>query len=310
MKPPRESSCRILRQAVLGASRTVLTLASCFWILAYLPAHAILDANSNGLSDLWEKHYNNGALFAATFDPQADPDGDGWSNFTEAISGTDPRNSADFTGFVRPTILHIPAVYEADENGEPVIFSPEAITITWPTLLGKKYTLLSSTDLAAASWSPVGEPEIASGEEMSIDIVLTQPDGSSPPALFLRVAIDDADTDGEGLTDHEENQLGSDPHSADSDQDEVNDLAEAEIGTNPNIPRIWGFREANNSDGTVTYSWNSYAESGDWFQIESKQQNGTWKTIYSTTYGSAKLPYEPYVTSYILTLDPAVDYLP
>jgi hypothetical protein len=36
---------------------------------------------------------------------------------------------------------------------------------------------------------------------------------------------------------------------------------------------------------------------------------GSTKTIYSTTYGSTKLPYVIGATSYSLTLNPATDYL-
>jgi hypothetical protein len=39
-------------------------------------AHAIEDFNQNGVSDLWEKKYNNGNLFP-TLDPLSDADGDG-----------------------------------------------------------------------------------------------------------------------------------------------------------------------------------------------------------------------------------------
>jgi hypothetical protein len=49
--------------------------------------------------------------------------------------------------------------------------------------------------------------------------------------------------------------------------------------------------ETPNADGTVTYTWNSYATNGDWFRINSQQADGSWKIIYATTYGSAKLPF-------------------
>lgn len=47
-----------------------------------LPAHAILDLNQNGMSDVWEKRYNDGNLFPNTFTPSGDQDQDGWSNAT------------------------------------------------------------------------------------------------------------------------------------------------------------------------------------------------------------------------------------
>ena len=55
-------------------------LVSCFWLLASPTAQAIVDTNNNGFSDLWERHFNSRELFPPTFDPQADPDSDGWTN--------------------------------------------------------------------------------------------------------------------------------------------------------------------------------------------------------------------------------------
>ena len=310
MNPSRHNSWSTLFQSVSGASRSALFLASCLWLLISPTAQAIVDTNNNGLSDLWEKTHNDGNLFPSNFDPQADPDGDGWTNEVEAISGTDPSNGNPPIGFVLPDITHIPAVYSTGMNGDIEIVSPEVITITWPTLVGKQYTLLSSSDLAADSWVAVDDPEIGTGEQFGGGFILDQGEENDAQSLFLRVAIDDADTDGEGLTNHEEHQLGTNPHSTDSDQDGVNDLSEIQQNTNPQVPRIWGFREMLNSDSTVTYTWNSHAESGDWFKIERLQPDNTWKAVYATTYGSSKLPYEESIVSYSLTLDPATDYLP
>ncbi|HTA29989.1 MAG TPA: thrombospondin type 3 repeat-containing protein, partial [Candidatus Cybelea sp.] len=55
-------------------------------------AHArIIDLNHNGMSDIWEWLYN-----AYGIAPNADPDGDGFSDTQEAIAGTDPFNSNSF----------------------------------------------------------------------------------------------------------------------------------------------------------------------------------------------------------------------
>ena len=44
------------------------------------------------------------------------------------------------------------------------------------------------------------------------------------------------DTDGDGLTDLEEQELGTDPGNADSDGDEIPDLEEVQDGTDPTDP--------------------------------------------------------------------------
>lgn len=83
MRLTRKRSWSILLQTVTGASRSVFIL----FIFLTTSAHAIVDTNENGLSDLWEKHVNNGNLLP-NLDPQADPDGDGWTNQQEASAGT------------------------------------------------------------------------------------------------------------------------------------------------------------------------------------------------------------------------------
>ncbi|MGL4400319.1 MAG: thrombospondin type 3 repeat-containing protein [Luteolibacter sp.] len=183
-------------------------------------AHAIIDFNNNGVSDLWEIRYNSGDLFA-NFNPTADPDGDGWSNGVEAISGTDPFDSNPPTGFVRPAITHIPAVYTTDANGELETVSPETAKITWLTRPGKLYVLQVSTDLAPASWLTIDDELIGKGLEITQYIQLTQPDGSKPDRLFFRISIQDTDSDGDNLTDAEERDLGTNTHSASPGSDVV-----------------------------------------------------------------------------------------
>jgi hypothetical protein len=114
---------------------------SALGVLFLAPAgFAVVDTNTNGLSDLWENRYNNGDLFPETFDSQADPDSDGWTNAQEAAAGTDPFDPNPPDGHLRPLITHIPAVWE-DTNSDGIpdtLITPEALTLTWPTIAGKQ----------------------------------------------------------------------------------------------------------------------------------------------------------------------------
>jgi hypothetical protein len=192
-------------------NRTLFFPISGFWILASGFSHAILDTNNNGVSDLWEREYNAGELFDESFDPQADDDHDGWTNERESAAGTDHLDPNPPVGIIRPNIVHIPSVYgEPDVNGVSQLTSPAAIILSWPTIAGKQYILLVSPDLQAASWIPVDAPFIGYGGEVEYRMPFTQPDGSIPEKLFWRVAVNNIDTDNDGLANSEEITLGLD----------------------------------------------------------------------------------------------------
>ena len=205
-------------------------LPLCALLCATLPAFAFVDSNNNGLSDLWERTYNNGQLYGPSFDPQADADGDGWTNAQEAAAGTNPLDPNPPEGIVRPQLTNIPAVWsEPDENGDSVIVTPASMFMEWQTIPGKQYTLLYSPDLI--EWLAVpNETFIGSGSIKGYGVELTD------DKLFWRVKIDDVDSDGDGLTDAEEYILGTDPTLADSDEDGMPDAWEVKWGLNPLDP--------------------------------------------------------------------------
>ena len=186
--------------------KRVLPLCALLFALGALPTSAILDTNSNGLSDLWERAYNGGDLFSS-INPLADDDGDGWTNEQEAAAGTSPFDANAPDGIVRPQTNHIPEVLGV---------SPEVIQATWPQIPGKVYTLLFSPDLI--DWLPVGEAFIGSEIEQVYIFPLTQIEGQPPPPdkLFWRVKVEDVDSDADGLTDAEEHELGTDPDNSET----------------------------------------------------------------------------------------------
>jgi len=107
----------------------------------------------------------------------------------------------------------------------------EAIELVWVPLVGKEYTMLFSPDLTGESWLPVDAPFIGNGNEVTYCFQVNAAD-----SRFWRIAVTDVDTDGDGLTDAEEYQLGTDPGLVDTDGDGYSDLDEAKRGTDANVP--------------------------------------------------------------------------
>jgi hypothetical protein len=196
-----------------------------------LTLQAIVDSNENGLSDIWEKQHNSDELFAETFDPQADPDADGWTNAQEAAAGTDPFSTAHPEGHLQPETTHIPATWgDTDYDNVLDLITPEVIRVSWPTIPGKQYTLQSNPDLGSESWITVDAPFIGTGTIVSYNFVT-----SAASRSFWRVSVleSGADSDDDGMTDSEEFIFGSDLYSKDGDKDGVLDLEEFEAGTSP-----------------------------------------------------------------------------
>lgn len=184
-------------------------------IFAAGPAFAIQDTNTNGLSDVWERHYNSGNLFSGAnpnHAPAADPDGDGWDNAKEVIAGTDPFSTALPAGWVKSDIAKHP-----DAEG--------LFILTWPSIQGKVYKLAMSPDLV--TWTDFGELMPGTGQNISLAVDAIHEDGTIPERLFWRVNIEDDDPDGDTLTMWEELALGYNPYSRDTDLDGIPDNLDA-----------------------------------------------------------------------------------
>ncbi len=194
-----------------------LLCASCAWLLASLNAFALIDVNANGMSDLWEQQFNSGSLFPNIFLPVADDDGDGATNMEEAIADTDPRDGTPPGGHFAADIDVVPPTYGPPVNGVPELLTPETFVVSWPTKLGKRYTLQFSTTLAAGSWMPVGDTVVGTNARVATAVV-PEP---RPASLFWRVAVSDIDTNGNLVTDWEEYRVLED-----SDDDGVPDYWE------------------------------------------------------------------------------------
>ena len=167
-------------------------LAPALLLFAVLTASAqkIDTLNTNGISDVWE--YTFGAV---GLNPNADDDGDGVSNLQESIAGTDPlsSNSVPRLSFATPGTTNF--------------------TLSLPSALGKRYewqSVQGVEGLVASNWVSESSLVARSGSVVTLNAPLT----TTPK--FFRLVISDVDTDGDGVNDWEEYQLGLDPFKSSS----------------------------------------------------------------------------------------------
>ena len=242
------------------SSRSLIFLASL--LLTVGTVQAQLDTNINGMSDIWERHVNDGRLFDPEnpgHHPAADTDGDAWSNLQESIAGTDPFCGRPPEGIVATLVTHLKDQQEEPSPEYPNGRIVDLVVISWDTLPGKQYTLVCSPDLAVGTWLAVDTPYYGDGLPAAVAITLTDSEEQEPDRLFWRVSIGDTDTDSDGLSDYEEILIGLNPNvaetfpgipdlwvathfhgtaatfdpQADPDGDGLSNLSEFNLGTNP-----------------------------------------------------------------------------
>lgn len=176
----------------IAAFGHVFTHGHRAWLIVLLliiairnPAMAAgLDRNGNGLNDVWEVLFQGGSL-----PPAADADGDGFSNTAESDAGTNPHDDTSY-----------PAL--------EIERSPASTRLVWPGVPGKRYGILGSSNLN--QWTN------AAGAELAGEPLFQVPTGAN--FQFFRLAIDDIDSDGDGLSDYEERSVGFDPSAVHSDR--------------------------------------------------------------------------------------------
>ncbi len=145
------------------------------------------DFNQNGLPDAWEAKYKIQGM-----DPNADSDGDGATNTTEASWGTDPFNANSKIG------MNI----QKDSN--------DAV-LSWTKANLKRQRLYQSTTLD--TWQPLSIPFTSSGANSNARLV---GQFNLAPRAFYTVETLDKDSDGDGVSDWDETLIGSDAYQPNS----------------------------------------------------------------------------------------------
>ncbi len=161
-----------------------------------------LDANGNGISDVWEAMYSGAAA-----DFEGDADGDGTSNRNEGLAWTNP--------FDPESVFRISDFLS---NGNSSSFSYQAVQ--W-----MRDTVHSSTDLL--EWTRLSAPTEGGPGTPFISM-----DESGPRAFHSITRHQPLNSDTDGLNNKEEKLLGTDPLVWDTDGDKVPDCVEFLNGTN------------------------------------------------------------------------------
>lgn len=115
----------------------------------------------------WRLQSFGSAANAGRSADSADPDGDGWTNAQEFLSGTDPNSSQSAL-----------AVNKMEVNGSDVV-------VRFPTVSGKTYRLECSNDLAPGSWSTVQDNISGTGG----DVLVTDSGAATQSRRFYRIVV-------------------------------------------------------------------------------------------------------------------------
>jgi hypothetical protein len=168
-----------------------------------------LDANANGMSDVFEQLYG-------VSNPLLDPDGDGLNNLAESLAGTQPLNSSSY--------------FRATYSLAP---QPGSWLLTWSSVIGKNYGMRISTDLLATNWLTVPGP-IIPGTGGTLTFASSYSFPLPVNKTFYQVFTQTSDDmDRDGLDAWEESLINTSDSLLDDDGDLIPTVVEVINNTNP-----------------------------------------------------------------------------
>ena len=124
----------------------------------------VSDSDGNGIVDDWEVQY----FGHIGVNPNADPDGDGFSNLQEYLAGTDPTDAI--------SALRITAITVNDTN----------VVVSFTTSVGKLYEFQYNDDLGTLNWNAVLTDVPGTGDIVSRSITNSS---AEFPNRFYRVRL-------------------------------------------------------------------------------------------------------------------------
>jgi hypothetical protein len=132
--------------------------------LVFNGVYTIVDTNQNGIPDSWEMEQFQEV--SASRNSKTDTDGDGATDFSEFIAGTDPNSSSSSLAVSDLQLL-----------------ANNRIHLVWSSVPGRRYQVLGSED--GKTWQHYGAEIIATTEQSASDVLL--PANSS--SIMLKVLV-------------------------------------------------------------------------------------------------------------------------
>lgn len=146
-----------------AASTYLLMPAADAKVNAVYRVDPALDADGDSLPDSWEiSQFNN-----LSADASSDADRDGQTDLAEYLAGTNPKDAG--------SALVVSSVTRTADG---------AVTVSWPAVAGRRYTVEIADRLSANAWTPI-----------AINILATPPANTHtaslpPPTGFVRVRVE------------------------------------------------------------------------------------------------------------------------
>ena len=223
----------------------------------------LADSDGDGLNDAEEVNIHG------TSPISADSDNDSFDDDEEIAEGSDPLNAnsipvppVDISGVITYTGVQTGAVYVGvarsfdswELTNMTVLATAEAYTLT--NVLGVTHLWLKawcdsdadgSNDFWEAAGSYTSNPAYLTNDIVGVNITLSDPDTDDDglpdwwEMLHFGVLSNTpmTDTDGDGLSNQAEFQLGTNPAEADSDGDGMDDGDEVALGKDPNSGNLF-----------------------------------------------------------------------
>jgi len=140
--------------------------------VALAPSELLYSTPQGGIQAWRSTHFGTTEAIGSSAD-NADPDGDGWDNISEYISGTHPKDASSRLG--------ITSLITAGDNH----------TITFPTVNGRLYTVQATDTLVAASWETVLSAGVPAANLPGTggNLQITDSGGASHPKRFYRILV-------------------------------------------------------------------------------------------------------------------------